>query len=179
MWKKVRPHLVKFRTALWLLSIMLAAWFLFFGHKYKFIYNEGNSMLPTYSDGEWMVMERVPKDFTPNRYDIVLVPHEGELLTKRVIGLPGDSIEIKEGEIFLNDRKLDDPYGDRDLISYILVDENDEELYYWGTSEIVIRLVDENKIELDRGQIWVIGDNRDLSHYGIFLTRDIKGLIVL
>jgi signal peptidase I len=126
-----------------------------------------------------MVMERVPKNWSPNRYDIVLVPYEDDVLCKRVIGIPGDFIEVKEGEIFLNDRKLDDPYGDGDPISYILADEDDQELYYWGTNEMVIKLVDEKKLKVREGSIWCIGDNRDVSHYGLFFTKDIKGKIVL
>jgi len=182
MWKtKIRPKLAKYRMPLWLAAIMLSAWFLFFGHKYQFIYNQGISMLPTQTDGEWMVMQRMGKDWKPERYDIIAVydDQDNDLLTKRVIGLSGESIEIKEGEIFLNDKKLDGPFGDGDLINYILVDENDSELHYWGTHEIVMINVSEAKIKIKEGHVWVIGDNRDKSHYGLYPISKIRGKIVL
>jgi signal peptidase I len=182
MWKtKIRPRLAKYRGPLWLVAIMLAAWFLLFGYKYQFIYNNGTSMIPTHIDGEWLVMQKIDRDWIPQRYDLVAIydDKENELLTKRVIGLPNEHIEIKEGEIFLNDKKLDDPFGDGELISYILVDEDDNELHYWGTTDTVTTNVNEAKIRIEEGHVWVIGDNRDVSHYGLYRIKNIRGKIVL
>tara|TARA_B100000959_G_C14761755_1_gene533654 strand:- start:169 stop:585 length:417 start_codon:yes stop_codon:yes gene_type:complete len=138
-------------------------------------------MKPTHSNGEWLVMQRADKKWEPQRYDVVAVYDykEEELLTKRVIGLPGDSVEIKEGEIFLNDKKLEDAFGDGDLISYILADENDNELHYWGTRDMVTRNISEAKIKIKEGYVWIIGDNRDKSHYGLYPIKEIRGKIVL
>lgn len=141
-------------------------------------------MEPAHSDGEWMIVEkrnRLPKDWTPDRYDVVVIENRGEKenLVKRVIGLPDDTIEIKKGYIFLNGKKLEDPYGNNQRLSFFLTDENGKDLHYWGTKEKVIQYVNQKRITISKGFVWVIGDNRAISWFGELPLVDIKGLVVL
>lgn len=49
----------------------------------------------------------------PERYDIVVFhpPHNNKVFfIKRIIGLPGEIVEIKNGNVFINGKKLDEPY---------------------------------------------------------------------
>lgn len=171
----------KIRAPLWLIAVCLFMVWAVFGYKYQFAYNKGRSMEPTYSNGDWIVIEKrnhLPEDWVPDRYDVVLIKETTDNLCKRVIGLSGDTIEIKEGVIFLNGKKLEDPFGDG-RISVYLTDENDKDLYYWGTKDKVVEYISQGPETVPEGHVWVIGDNREGSWYGILLIKNIKGLIIL
>jgi signal peptidase I len=142
-------------------------------------------MQPTYLDGEWVVIEKksgLPKGWEPDRLDVVVILDEesGDRLTKRVIGLEGDTIEIKKGVVYLNDKKFEEPYGRGKILIY-LVDENDNNLRYWEGAqegEPVVELINEKAKEIPKGNVWVIGDNREASWYGTLPVKKIRGLVV-
>ena len=168
--------------ALRLLAICLLVIYIFIGHRYRVTYNSGDSMAPTISDGEWVFVEKkdsLPKDWVPDKYDIVIIKEDGlnENLCKRVMGLPGDKIEIKEGYIFINEKKIKNLFG-KGRISFYLTDENDKDLYYWGTEKRVIQHVTQNQITIPEGYVWVIGDDRNLSWFGMLPIKNIKGLVI-
>ncbi len=79
---------------------------------------KGSSMMNTFKEGDLVLVERVSQFFSePERFDIVVA--ESNLLTakgdkknliKRVIGLPGDTIIISDGDVFVNGEKLEEDY---------------------------------------------------------------------
>jgi signal peptidase I len=75
---------------------------------------EGLSMEPNLHSEQRLVVEKVSYRFSgPQRYDIVVLklPSQGdELLIKRVVGLPGETVEIRDGGVFINGEALDEPY---------------------------------------------------------------------
>jgi len=76
---------------------------------------QGNSMLPTIKDGEKLTVLRLDTKSPAQlvRGDIVLFRSpldQSKSYIKRVIALPGDQIEIKSGEIWLNGKRLEEPY---------------------------------------------------------------------
>lgn len=75
----------------------------------------GESMSPTLSAGDQLLTDRLSYRFkTPERFDIIVFPYRhnrNELVVKRVIGMPGEKIEIIEGSVFINDKELTDKYG--------------------------------------------------------------------
>jgi signal peptidase I len=168
-----------------LVIFILLSWLALFGYKYQFIYMSGISMEPTIYDNEWLVVQNrstLGKGWTPDRLDLVLIKDKeaGDLLTKRVIGLPGETVEIKEGEIYLNDKLFKDPYG-RGLISFFLVDDNDKNLIYWNgpdKGKPVVSLVNQVKKTIPNGSVWIIGDNRAESWYGVLEIKEIKSLVI-
>jgi signal peptidase I len=66
----------------------------------------GLSMFPTFKDGNLILEEKVSKYFTsPEIGDVVIINREkeqGYKIVKRVIGLPGDTVEIKRGIVYVN-----------------------------------------------------------------------------
>lgn len=75
---------------------------------------EGQSMEPNLHTEQRLVVEKLSYRFHgPRRYDIVVVrvPSQGDdLLIKRVIGLPGETIEFRDGQVYVNGQALEEPY---------------------------------------------------------------------
>jgi signal peptidase I len=74
---------------------------------------DGNSMNPTLFNGEYLIINNFVYDLDePQRGDIIVFKHpRNELnLIKRVIGLPGDVVEINGGRVQVNGTTLDEPY---------------------------------------------------------------------
>ena len=108
---------------------------------------KGSSMENTLSNKDHLILEKITYRFKePKRFEIVVFrPYDKEEETyyiKRVIGLPGEKIQIKNGEIFINDEVLEDSYGS-DLIANPGI----------ASSEIL----------LNEGEYFLIGDNRNNS----------------
>lgn len=76
---------------------------------------DGQSMQPTLHDRERVFVTRIPLYFGKlDHGDIVIFPNpiDGRNFVKRVIGLPGDSVEVRDGVVYLNDEALHEPYVD-------------------------------------------------------------------
>ena len=75
---------------------------------------KGNSMFPTYHDGEYLMTDKVTYKFRePKRGDIVVFKapvNEDFDFIKRVIAVPGDKILIKDGEVYVNGEMLNEVY---------------------------------------------------------------------
>ncbi|TLG72557.1 signal peptidase I [Culicoidibacter larvae] len=70
---------------------------------------EGISMEPTLVDGERLILDRISYRFTnPSRFDIVVIDPdsdripEGELIIKRVIGLPGEKVAFRGNQLYVD-----------------------------------------------------------------------------
>ena len=73
----------------------------------------GQSMEPNLHTDMRLVVEKLSyRLHTPQRGDIVVlrVRPGDEMLIKRVIGLPGDEVEIHDGQVYVNGQALDEPY---------------------------------------------------------------------
>lgn len=84
-------------------------------HKIK-----GASMSPNFPDGEYLLTEKVSYYAgDPKRGDVVVFkpPVSDDEYIKRVIGLPGESIAIKNGFVFINGKKLAEDYIDETVIT--------------------------------------------------------------
>lgn len=75
---------------------------------------KGESMFPTFVDGELLLTEKVSYRFSqPKRGDVIVfeapVGHNIDFI-KRIIGLPGEKVSVHDGSIFINGNKLNEPY---------------------------------------------------------------------
>jgi signal peptidase I len=75
---------------------------------------EGNSMEPNFVDGERLLVNKLGYRFSePQRGDVIVFHapgYENKDFIKRVIGLPGDSIAIRDGLVSVNGQVLDEPW---------------------------------------------------------------------
>lgn len=72
---------------------------------------KGDSMNPTLKDGDRLTVDRSAfKSKGPQRGDIVEFDYSGGKRLSRVVGLPGETIGIAGGLVYVNGTKLDEPY---------------------------------------------------------------------
>lgn len=85
-------------------------------HKIK-----GASMEPNFPDGEYLLSDKVTYRFKePKRGDVIVfkAPRTpDEEFIKRIIGLPGETLYVNGGKIFINGNELDENYLDEDIYS--------------------------------------------------------------
>lgn len=75
---------------------------------------EGSSMLPNLRDGERLLVEKITYRFRdPSHGEVVVFHHPNERskrLIKRVIGVPGDTVTVSQGRVYVNGIPLDEEY---------------------------------------------------------------------
>ena len=85
-----------------------------------YIVLQGTAMLPSFKEGQRLKIKRFDRFEEPDlkRGDVVafLFPDEpSRAYVKRLIGLSGDTVEIREGKVIINGQELDEPYVDSRL----------------------------------------------------------------
>lgn len=98
------------QSVVFAISIFLFVYLLLFQpHKIK-----GNSMQPNYLDGEFLLTDKVSYRFNqPQRGDVIVFKapvNEEDDYIKRVIGLPGERVSIRDGKVYINGKLLDENY---------------------------------------------------------------------
>jgi signal peptidase I len=72
----------------------------------------GESMLPGFRTGDILLVDtRLYRKSAPKRGDIVVARHRHELIVKRVVGLPGEDVEIRHGRLHLQGQRVREPYA--------------------------------------------------------------------
>ena len=116
------------------------------GYAGEHIQAAGESMYPTLNDGDDLIIDKLSYRFTnPGRFDLVVFPfryREDTLYIRRIIGLPGETVQIQDGMIYINSRELDEDYG------------------YGKISNPGLAL---EPVTLGRDEYLVLGDNRNSS----------------
>ena len=121
----------------------------------------GDSMYNTLEDGEVLFLSKITYQVSDiKRFDIVVVKDlDNDLIIKRVIGLPGDNIEYKDGILYINNEEIKEDYTD-----YIMEDFDIDSICKITNLEC-------NGIIPDNMYL-VLGDNREVS-----ADSRVKGLI--
>jgi len=125
----------------------------------------GSSMYPTYKDGEYLMANKVVYKLSePKRGDVIIFKYsDTQDFIKRIIGLPGDQIMLKDGHIYVNGKELDESgYLDTSVYS------NGGEYLHEGET-----------ITIPEGKYFACGDNRqhssDSRSFGPIEKASIKG----
>jgi signal peptidase I len=133
-------------------------------------YIPSGSMLPTLQINDRLIIDKLTYNFRePDRGDIVVFSPTATLqqqnfkdaFIKRVVGLPGDKVEVKESRVYINDQPLREDYLTKK------VDENDKTNYKPNYNF--------GPVKVPADQYLVLGDNRNNSydsHYWGYVPRD-------
>lgn len=129
---------------------------------------QGASMYPTYEDKEVIIVSKISKI---ERFDQIVFqsPTEDELYIKRVIGLPGDTVEMKDDVLYVNGKAYEESYVNRqtDDPNQLRITEN-------FTLEASL-----GKTTVPKDTYFVLGDNRlksyDSRHYGFISSEAVYG----
>ncbi|MFO1460793.1 MAG: signal peptidase I [Verrucomicrobiota bacterium] len=76
--------------------------------RYRLVWVVGNSMLPTFRSGDLLLVDRwAYRHREPDRGEVVVASHHGEWVIKRVVGLPGETVEVHEGRVEIDGSPLE------------------------------------------------------------------------
>lgn len=111
---------------------------------YSVLIVKGESMEPNYYTGDIMTIDRVHyRLHKPTRGEVIALYFPGEIekkFIKRIIGLPGETITIRKGEIYINNQVISEPYIETNKKTYPNID-----------------------IKLHQQEYFILGDNRESS----------------
>lgn len=107
----------------------------------------GQSMDPSFSDGEYLLTDKLSYRFgQPKRGDVVVFaapPNEKEDFIKRIVGLPGERVGIRDGKVYINGEVISEGYLAQDTLTPP------------GSF-----LEEGKEVTIAAGEYFVIGDNR-------------------
>lgn len=108
---------------------------------------KGESMTNTLLEKDVMILNKLSYKFNEiKRFDIVVVDKNNSNIIKRVIGLPGEKVKIEDNILYINDKKVDEPYLKE------------------GTETDDFSLKEITKEEtIPEGYYFVLGDHREVS----------------
>lgn len=97
----------------------------------------GTSMEKTLYNGNIMILNRLDTKFA--REDIVVIDKsvEGNLIIKRIIGLPGEKIACEEGIIYINDTEYEDKYANGMTSDFEEITLKNDEYFVLGDNRLV------------------------------------------
>lgn len=130
----------------------------------------GLSMYPTLEDGQSGFSNIFVNYFEEvQRFDIVVLPviedNAEVLIVKRVVGLPGEKIEVKDDVLYVDDQPVDEPFFDTQWHERMFSNSS----LNWTS--------DFGPVQLEEDEYYVLGDNRrhslDSRYYGTFSKQDI------
>ena len=133
-------------TTLFCIAVIL---FLIF---FKIIIVSGQSMAPTLDDGAILLISKVNSEYHKN--DIIVFEKDDTTMIKRVIGVPGDTIELKDKCVYRNGIKLQ---IDNDIDKSVIIELNKDEYFVVGDN---------------------YGDSYDSRNYGCINEQSIIGKVL-
>ena len=116
---------------------------------------KGSSMNPTLHSQDIMILDEISYRFGKiKRFDIVVIKYDNEYLIKRVIGLPGEEVSYQNNQLYINGKKVKEPFKHK-------------------------KTEDFTSVKVAQNEYFVLGDNRtnsiDSRVLGSFKRKNIKG----
>lgn len=116
----------------------------------------GNSMNNTLKNKDIMILDKISYRFQEiERFDIVVIKKENDYLIKRVIGMPGETVEYKNNKLYINGKNIDEKFIHEKTNDFIMEEKIPDDCYF------------------------VVGDNRPVSndsrYIGVINKKDILG----
>ncbi len=129
---------------------------------------DGESMMDTLFDGDSVIVNKFSYNiFKPERFEIIVFYPYGrddpdDYYVKRIIGLPGEKVQIKGSDIYINDEILEENYG---------------------KDPITDPGIAEEPVILAEDEYFVMGDNREISedsrYFGPVKKENISGHVLM
>ena len=144
IWEELFSWIASFAVSFAILALL----FIFVGKPFTV---SGQSMYPTLHNNDRMLMSKLGDI---NRFDVVVLhaPDQDKEYIKRVIGMPGDTVEVKEGKLYINGQPVEQPFINKEILVNKTVYIDDFKLQ---------ELTGESKVP--EGKYFVMGDNRGVS----------------
>ncbi len=132
---------------------------------------DGDSMAPNFHTGHYLIIDELSYHFhAPNRFDVVVLRYPLDtkrFFIKRIVGMPGDTIQIKDGHVVIIN--TEHPKG------YVVSEPYE--------SQATFPVGQYNNVTLGPDQYFALGDNRagssDSRTWGILPRKDIVGHVAL
>ncbi len=132
---------------------------------------KGDSMVPNFHSGDYLIVDEISYRFSnPSRGDVIVFHYpldESQRFIKRVIGLPGETVEVKDGKITISSQS-----GNTVLVL-------NEKSYLPD----LLSTNGNNKITLKADEYFVMGDNRQFSYdsrsWGVLPKKELIGRAAL
>lgn len=132
---------------------------------------DGQSMEPNFHNGQYILVNRWQYNFgEPQRGDPVVLKFPGDpehkKYIKRIIGLPGEHIQILEGYVYINGKRLNESYIPAGVLTIPNLDRVLREDDYF--------LLGDNRLNSSDSRIWGICPKRDLIGKAFFTLKPLS-----
>jgi signal peptidase I len=122
--------------------------------QYRLGVTAGKSMLPTLCSGDLLIIDKTAyRQTEPKRGDIVVARYHDEFIVKRIVALPGEEVEVRNGRVYVNDTPLAE------------------------IGQVIDGDLDISPGRLLPGKFAVLGDNRAVSLHAIIPKAQIVGRV--
>lgn len=163
----MKEHIVDFFQTLVVFAAIGTVIYLFVAQPHKV---SGSSMFPNFHNADYIITDKITYKFSlPKRGDVVVFKNPKDPtqdFIKRVIGLPGERVKVEAGKVYINSKRLNEPYLKPEV--------------YTTTGSF---LQEGKEATVTDGNIVVMGDNRpnssDSREWGQLPNEKLIGRVIL
>lgn len=145
----------------WIKALVIAVVLVFLIRQFLFspFIVDGPSMQPNFETGERLIVNKILYSIREPKFGEVVVfdvPEQGRKFIKRVIGVSGDTIRLEGDDLYINDKKIDEPY----IKEAIEAAHANGQLYNGEGSNYNFPNSEVPEMTVPEGTIFALGDNR-------------------